>query len=74
MEWDLHSTRGWDSHSLPLHQFHIVFRAGIVLIGAQGTPEVGPELAMAGKHGSDYLPMEKTQVKDGPLSKWDKMG
>lgn len=54
------TVRGWDSHSLPLHQFHVVFGAGVVLIGAQGTPEVGPELAMAGKHGSYYLPMEKT--------------
>lgn len=54
--WSLHGTRGKDSHSLPLHQFHVVFGAGIVLIRAQGTPEVGPELAMAGKHGGDYLP------------------
>lgn len=49
-----------DSHSLPLHQFHIVFGAGVVLIGAQGAPEVGPELAMAGKHRSDHLPTENT--------------
>lgn len=62
--WSLHSTHGWNSHSLPLDQFHIVFRAGIILIGAQGTPEVGPELAMAGKHGGYYLPVHKIEEKD----------
>lgn len=60
-----HGTHGWDSHSLPLYQFHVVFGAGIVLIGAQGPPEVGPELTMARKHGSYYLPVNETPVRRG---------
>lgn len=46
--WGMGAVFQKDSHSLPLHQLHIVFRPSVVLIGAQGPPEVGPQLPVAG--------------------------
>lgn len=48
-----------DSHSLPLHQLHVVLGACIVFVRAQGSPEVGPQLPVAGQHGCYDLPMNR---------------
>lgn len=42
-------------HAFPLHDVDVVFRAGVVAIRAQGSPEVGPELAVSRDKGTNYF-------------------
>lgn len=64
MEGGLGGLLGWgrlqDSHSLPLHQLHVVLRARVVLcVGAQGPPEVRPGFPWRGQHRRYDLPVDK---------------
>lgn len=43
-------------HALPLHNVHVVLRAGVVAVQAQGSPEVGPQLAVARDQRADDFP------------------
>lgn len=42
-------------HAFPLHDVDVVFGAGVIAIRAQGSPEVGPELAVSRDKGTNYF-------------------
>lgn len=50
-------------HTFPLHDVDIVFRAGIIAIWAQGSPEVGPQLAMSSDKGTNYFSVGKRETE-----------
>lgn len=53
-------------HTFPLHDVDIIFRAGIIAVWAQGSPEVGPQFAMSSDKGTNYFPAEKRETeRDG---------
>lgn len=61
-------------HSFSLHNVDIIFRASIITIQAQGSPEVGPQLAMASDKGTNYFSVGKQEAEwtDGNSVRVDK--
>lgn len=52
-------------HALPLHNVHIVLRAGVVAVQAQGSPEVGPQLAVSRDQRADYFSAGEQREESG---------
>lgn len=50
-------------HAFPLHNVDIVFRSGIIAVRAQGSPEVGPQLAMSSDKGTNYFSAGKQETE-----------
>lgn len=63
-----------DLHTFSLHNVDIIFRACIITIQTQGSPEVGPQLAVASDKGTNYFSVGKqeTEWRDGNSVKTDK--
>lgn len=52
-----------DLHTFSLHNVDIIFRASIVTIQTQGSPEVGPQLAMSSDKGTNYFSVGKQELE-----------
>lgn len=63
-----------DLHAFPLHNVDIILRASVITIQAQGSPEVGPQLAMTSDKGTNYFSVGKqeTEWRDGNSVRTDK--
>lgn len=60
-------------HTFPLHNVDIIFRAGVIAVRAQGSPEVGPQLAMSSDKGTNYFSVGKRETEsDGNSVRSDK--
>lgn len=51
-----------NSHTFPLHDVDIIFRAGIIAVRAQGSPEVGPQFSMSSDKGTNYFSVGKREM------------
>lgn len=63
-----------DLHAFSLHNVDIIFRASIITIQTQGSPEVGPQLAVSSDKWTNYFSVGKkeTEWRDGNSVKADK--
>lgn len=63
-----------DLHAFPLHNVDIIFRASIITIQTQGSPEVGPQLAVTSDKGTNYFSVgkQKTERRYGKSVRADK--
>lgn len=68
------SLHACDLHAFSLHDVDIIFRASIITVQAQGSPEVGPQLAMTSDKGSNYFSVRKQEAewRDGNPVRADK--
>lgn len=64
-----------DLHAFSLHNVDIIFRARIITIQTQGSPEVGPQLAVTSDKGTNYFSVGKqeTDWRDGNSVKADEI-
>lgn len=62
-----------NSHTFPLHDVDIIFRAGIIAVRAQASPEVGPQFSMPSDKGTNYFSVGKRETEsDGNSVRADK--
>lgn len=59
--------RAADLHTFPLHNVDIIFRASVVTVQTQGSPEVGPQLAVTSDKGANYFSVAKAE---GRVERW----
>lgn len=63
-----------DLHTFSLHNVDIIFRTCIITIQTQGSPEVGPQLAVTSDKGTNYFSVgkQRTEWRDGNSVRADK--
>lgn len=52
-----------DLHAFPLHNVDIILRASVIAVQAQGSPEVGPQLAVTSDNGTNYFSAGKQEAQ-----------